>query len=53
LGKEPAIVDGNSMGASRSVAMSVLIERLYALSYDRGTEQQKSLAPGISRGLSG
>src|SRR3954454_18218368 len=38
LGKEPAIVVGNSMGASRSV----LIERLSAMSYDRGTEQQKS-----------
>src|ERR1700733_2330499 len=31
LGSEPAIVVGNSMGASRSVAMSVLIERLYPL----------------------
>jgi hypothetical protein len=38
LGREPAIVVGNSMGASRSV----LIERLSAMSYDRGTEQRKS-----------
>jgi hypothetical protein len=33
------------MGASRSV----LIERLSAMSYDRGTEQQKSPTPGVSR----
>src|SRR3954452_4290621 len=38
FGREPAMVVGNSMGASRSV----LIERLSAMSYDRGTEQQKS-----------
>src|SRR5882672_6141721 len=38
FGSEPAIVVGNSMGASRSV----LIERLSAMSYDRRTEQQKS-----------
>src|SRR5207244_932511 len=38
FGREPAIVVGNSMGASRSV----LIERLSAMSYDRRTEQQKS-----------
>jgi len=38
FGKEPAMVVGNSMGASRSV----LIERLSAMSYDRRTEQQKS-----------
>src|SRR5438874_817325 len=38
LGKEPAIVVGNSIGASRSV----LIERLSAMSYGRGTEQRKS-----------
>ena len=42
FGKEPAIVVGNSMGASRSV----LIERLSAMSYDRGTEQQKSPCAG-------
>jgi hypothetical protein len=39
FGKEPAMVVGNSMGASRSV----LIERLSAMSYGQGTEQQKSL----------
>src|SRR5207253_3746261 len=44
LGKEPAIVVGNSMGASRSV----LIERLSAMSYDRGTEQRKSPSAGGS-----
>src|SRR6267143_6392520 len=44
FGKEPAIVVGNSMGASRSV----LIERLSAMSYDRGTEQRKSPSPGGS-----
>src|SRR3984893_3865413 len=38
FGREPAIVVGNSMGASRSV----LIERLSAMSYAGGTEQQKS-----------
>src|SRR5207245_816570 len=41
---EPAIVVGNSMGASRSV----LIERLSAMSYDRGTEQRKSPSAGGS-----
>src|SRR6201991_3217322 len=38
FGSEPAIVVGNSMGASRSV----LVERLSAMSYGRGTEQQRS-----------
>src|SRR5438552_2583898 len=38
FGREPAIVVGNSMGASRSV----LFERLSAMSYDPRTEQQKS-----------
>src|SRR3954470_17064822 len=43
FGREPAIVVGNSMTASRSV----LIERLSAMSYDRRTEeQQKSPSPG-------
>src|SRR5215208_2421012 len=42
LGREPAIVVGNSMGASQSV----LIERLSAMSYGRGTEQQKSPIAG-------
>src|SRR5438045_8780725 len=41
FGREPAIVVGNSMGASRSV----VIERLSAMSYGRGTEQQKSPSP--------
>src|ERR1700722_16058236 len=36
FGKEPAIVVGNSMGPPRQV----LIERLSAMSYGRGTEQQ-------------
>src|SRR5437868_12204510 len=45
FGREPAIVVGNSMGASRSV----LIERLSAMSYDRRTEQQKSSSPGLIR----
>jgi GSH-dependent disulfide-bond oxidoreductase len=43
FGNEPAMVVGNSMGASRSV----LIERLSAMSYGRGTEQRKS--PGSCR----
>src|SRR5215212_8518041 len=43
LGREPAMVVGNSMGASRSV----LIERLSAMSYGQGTEQQKSPSRGI------
>ena len=38
FGKVPAIVVGNSMGTSRPV----LIERLCAMSYAGGTEQQKS-----------
>src|SRR5829696_4874458 len=42
FGNEPAIVVGNSMGASRSV----LIERLSAMSYGQGTEQQKSPITG-------
>src|SRR5436305_15041755 len=46
LGREPAIVVGNSMGASRSV----LFERLSAMSYDRRTEQQKSSSPGLFSG---
>jgi hypothetical protein len=37
FGNEPAIVVGNSMGASRMV----LIECLSAMSYALGTEQQK------------
>jgi hypothetical protein len=45
FGKEPAIVVGNSILASRSV----LIERLSAMSYDRGTEQQKSPSPALAR----
>src|SRR4029079_15911539 len=38
FGKEPAMVVGNSIGASRWVR----IERLSAMSYAAGTEQQKS-----------
>src|SRR5262249_33632008 len=37
FGNEPAIVVGNSMGASRSV----LVERLSAMTYGPGTEQQR------------
>src|SRR6516165_5270081 len=42
FGKEPAMVVGNSMGASRDV----LVERLSAMSYGRGTGQQKSPISG-------
>src|SRR3954463_8976254 len=45
FGSEPAIVVGNSIGASRLG----LFERLSAMSYDRRTEQQKSPSPGIIR----
>src|ERR1700761_9305438 len=43
FGSEPAIVVGNSIGG----LPDVLIERLSAMSYARGTGQQKSFRPGI------
>src|SRR5689334_17081605 len=50
FGSEPAIVVGNSMGASRKQGL-VMIERLHAMSYGRGTEQRKSQrgTPGEAR----